>query len=177
MGTKRLIPALLVLALAGSLAVADDWFGSGNERHDSADEAYSDPWDTAYDNDLWHLAGEQADEDGEPARFQMYDDRGRQTGRVESDPLTDDGYTVYVHRGHRTGRVEKNPAYADDYTVYDERGRRTREIRKNRFLEGQYDVYDEKGRRIGQVRESSIIDGQYDIYDEQGRRVGRVEEN
>lgn len=176
----RLESMLSAAALVGVLMAAsvtgiadDDWDDRGVLEEPLADETYSDPWGTEYDDPF----AEQESEAGEdaPDRFRLYDSRGQRTGRVERDPLGRGSYTLYDQRGGRTGRVREDPVLDDSYSVYDERGRRVRDIRKSPFLDGRYDVYDTSGRRIGRIEESPIIEGQYDIYDEKGRRTGRVE--
>lgn len=175
MAIGRLSSVVPFLVLAGSLALADDWFGTGNESDEAADEAYSDPWTTDYDDDPWRLLDEDAAGRHTPERFELYDDRGRRTGKAETNPFLDDGYTLYDDGGRRTGRVVQNPFIEDDFSIYDERGRRVREIRKNRFLDGEYDIYDDRGRRVGTIRKNSFLEDQYDIYDDRGRRIGRAE--
>lgn len=165
---------LLIAGLAAALSLtvlADDERGTWSEP--PAEEAYSDPWSTEYE-DPFANPGEETDESG-PDRLRIYDDLGRRTGRVEKDPIVEGSYNLYDRLGRRTGRVDEGLFRDDSFTVYDEKGRRVRDIRKNPSLDDHYDVFDTGGRRIGRIRESSVIEGQYDIFDEKGRRIGRVE--
>lgn len=165
-----LVGSLMAISMAG--LAEDDWSSWQTGDDQLAQEQYSDPWGTEYENPF---SDHDPEADDGPDRFRVYDRGGRSTGRMERDPVGEGRYTLYDDRGRMTGRVEESPGLDDSYLVYDRRGRREKEIRRSLLADGQYEVYDKRGRRIGRIEESPIVEGQFDIYDEKGRRIGRVE--